>query len=128
MFRIRAVTVRLLSALLVMAASGIAPRAMAAELIFDLKVDHGRVADAMRLIRVSQGDVVRLRWTVDRPLSLHLHGYDIEKHVEPGAIAELTFTAFATGRFPIHLHEQPGRAGARAHDEEELVMIEVYPR
>jgi hypothetical protein len=111
-----------------MAAGGIVSRAMAAELTFDLKVDHGHVADTMRLIRVSQGDVVRLRWASDRPLDLHLHGYDIERHVEPGATAELRFTAYATGRFPIHVHEQQGRIGARGHEEEALVMIEVYPR
>src|ERR1700740_1699877 len=35
----------------------------AAELAFDIKIDLGRVPDAIRLIRVTEGDVVKLRWT-----------------------------------------------------------------
>ncbi len=35
---------------------------------------------------------------------LHLHGYDIEKRIEPGAVTEMTFTARATGRFPVEVH------------------------
>src|ERR1700757_4236721 len=35
----------------------------AAELAFDIKIERGRVADPMRLIRVNEGDVVKLRWT-----------------------------------------------------------------
>jgi hypothetical protein len=101
--------------------------AVAAELTFDLKVEHGRVADTMRLIRVKQGDIVKLRWTTDQPLVLHLHGYDIEKRVEPGAAAEFAFTAYATGRFPIHVHAQGERRG-HAHEEAPLVNVEVYPR
>src|SRR5262249_18193308 len=90
--------------------------AVAAELGFDFKVAHGRVPDAMRLIRVKQGDVIRLRWSADQPVTLHLHGYDIEKHVEPGTTTDLAFTAYATGRFPVHVHPQgapPRRSPAR---------------
>jgi hypothetical protein len=100
--------------------------ASAAELTFDLKVERGRVAENLRLIRVKQGDVVTLRWTSDQPLALHLHGYDIEKRVAPGPATEMTFTAYATGRFPIHVHTQG--AGGRAHEEAPLVNVEVYPR
>ena len=60
-------------------------RRSAEELTFDLKVERGQVAQNMRLIRVKQGDVVRLRWSTDRPMDLHLHGYDIEQKIEPGA-------------------------------------------
>ena len=98
------------------------------ELTFDLKVEHGRVADTMRLIRVNQGDVVRLRWSTDQPFTLHLHGYDIEKHVEAGTTTDITFTAYATGRFPVHVHAQGGRPDGHTHEEEPLVNIEVYPR
>jgi hypothetical protein len=113
-------------AFLLMAASS-AFLAVAAELTFDLKVEHGRVADTMRLIRVKQGDIVKLRWTTDQPLVLHLHGYDIERRVEPGAAAEFAFTAYATGRFPIHVHAHGERRG-HAHEEAPLVNVEVYPR
>lgn len=101
---------------------------LAAELAFDIKVEHGRVADAMRLIRVKEGDVVKLRWTTDRPLVVHLHGYDIEQRIAPGRVTELAFTAFATGRFPIHSHAAGEHAAAGAHEDTPLVMVEVYPR
>jgi hypothetical protein len=63
--------------LLAFVSTSIALGARAAELTFDLRVEDGRVPESMRLIRVKQGDVVTLQWTVDRPLLLHLHGYDI---------------------------------------------------
>ena len=96
--------------------------AWSAELTFELTVTQGKVPVNMRLIRVQQGDIVRLRWRTDRPLTVHLHGYDIEQTIAPGAVAEMTFTARATGRFPIHLHD------SGAHEDAPLVRIEVYPR
>src|SRR5262249_59818796 len=105
---------------------GAAIAAAAAELTFDLKVERGRVAETMRLIRVKQGDVVRLRWASDQPLVVHLHGYDVEKRIAPGSAVEMTFTAYARGRFPVHLHAQG--AGGRAHEEAPLVNVEFYPR
>ena len=102
--------------------------ALAAELTFDIKIEGGRVPNTMRLIRVDEGDVVRLRWTSDQPLVLHLHGYDIEKPILAGAVTELTFTAYATGRFPIHVHAHGAGAGGHAHEDATLATIEVYPR
>src|SRR5438046_2158586 len=61
----------------------------AAELTFDVKIERGRAPDTARLIRVNEGDVVKLRWTSDQPLVLHLHGYDIEKRIAAGAVTEL---------------------------------------
>ena len=113
-----------LTLLLIILATG----AAAAELTFDIKIEGGRVPEAMRLIRVTEGDVVKLRCTSDRPLVLHLHGYDIEKRVAPGAVSELVFTAYATGRFPIHLHEQGAGVGGHAHEDLPLATVEVYPR
>ena len=104
------------------------PPALAAELTFDIKIEGGRIPDAMRLIRINEGDGLKLRWTSDRPIVLHLHGYDIEKRVVPGAITELAFTAYATGRFPIHVHAQGTGAGGHAHEDAPLATIEVYPR
>jgi hypothetical protein len=81
---------------------------------------------ATRLIRVKQGDVVKLRWSSDRPIALHLHGYDIERKVEPGVVTEMTFTARATGRFPVAEHQaRPG--GSHTHGAP-IVQVEVLPR
>ncbi len=101
--------------------------AQQAELVFDLRIEKGKVAQDMRLIRVKQGDAVRLRWTADRPIVLHLHGYDIERKVEPGVVAEMAFEARATGRFPVEEHK-PNAKGGHSHGEAPLVRIEVRPR
>ena len=98
----------------------------AAELTFDLKIEHEQVAQNMRLIRVKQLDVVKLRWGTDQPLTLHLHGYDIEQKVEAGTIAEMKFTARATGRFTVEPHIGKTPSGGHAHGDV-LVTIEVYP-
>jgi hypothetical protein len=127
-FRVAFVLARSAVALLLIATSSAFLSAIAAELTFELKVEHGRVPDNMRIIRVKEGDVVKLRWITDQPLVLHLHGYDIEKRIEPGTVTELTFTAYATGRFPIHVHPQGEPAGGHAHEEAPMVNVEVYPR
>jgi hypothetical protein len=101
--------------------------AQAVELTFVLRIERERVPDNMRVIRVKQGDAVKLRWSADRALILHLHGYDIETKVEPGAVAEMAFTARATGRFPVHVHRTNERS-SHSHDEPPLVRIEVLPR
>jgi hypothetical protein len=97
------------------------------EAAFDLKIQKGKVPQNMRLIRVKQGDAVKLRWTTDRTMILHLHGYDIEKKVEPGAVAEMAFEARATGRFSVEEHK-PNAKGGHSHGEAPLVRIEVRPR
>jgi hypothetical protein len=111
---------------LAFAATVVTVGAQAAELTFDLRIDNGHLPENMRLIRVHQGDIVRLRWSADRPVTVHLHGYDIETSVEPGRVGEMRFTARATGRFPVHAHTS-GDAGD-AHAEAALVYLEVYPR
>jgi hypothetical protein len=109
------------------AASGALVAAIARDLAFDLRIEGGSVPEAMRLIRVKQGDVVTLRWRTDRPVVLHLHGYDIELRVEPGAVAEMTFAARATGRFPIVAHAAGVGAGDHVRDEAPLAHVEIYP-
>jgi hypothetical protein len=101
--------------------------AQAQELTFDLKVEHGAVPANMKLIRVKQGDAVKLRWSSDRPITLHLHGYDIERKVVPGKVTEMAFTANVTGRFPVEEH-LADTAGGHAHGQAPLVRLEVYPR
>ena len=114
--------------LLTTLAAGIASGALAAELTFDLHIERGRVPENMRIIRVKQGDVVKLRCTADRRTTLHLHGYDIELRIEPGTTRELSFAARATGRFPLHVHGPAERSGSHAHEEPPLATIEVYPQ
>ena len=102
--------------------------AQAADVEFNLRIERGRVPANMRLIRVKQGDNVTLYWSTDRSIGVHLHGYDIEKKLEPGTIADMTFSARATGRFPVEIHTSNTGAAGHAHGEAPLVQIEVYPR
>ncbi len=107
-------------------ATGIAPEGPA-ERIFDLRIAHDKVAEDMRVVRIKEGDTVRLRWTTGAPVVLHLHGYDIEKKGTPGEVTEFAFEAHATGRFPVNVHRE-GESHAAAHDEAPVVFVEVYPR
>jgi hypothetical protein len=95
--------------------------ASAAERVFDLTIAHGRLTGSQDTLRVQQGDDVVLRWHSDRPIVLHLHGYEIETRVVPGAVTETRFEARATGRFPVHVHT------GQARSESVLAYIEVYP-
>ncbi|HEY6380911.1 MAG TPA: hypothetical protein VIY07_03810 [Pseudolabrys sp.] len=100
--------------------------AKAEELTFNLRIENGKLPVNMRLIRVRQGDVVKLRWSTNKQIELHLHGYDIERKVEPGVVAEMTFTARATGRFPVQEH-QAQSGGGHTHGAP-IVQVEVLPR
>jgi hypothetical protein len=98
----------------------------AAEVTYALTIANGRLPENMRLIRVKQNDVVKLEWRTDKPLTVHLHGYDIEQELKPGAVTEMTFTARATGRFTVEPHIGRTPSGGHAHGDV-LVTIEVYP-
>jgi hypothetical protein len=91
---------------------------------FDVAIKNGQVV-GKRSVRVSKGDAVVLRWSSDRQLRLHLHGYDVETTVVPGTPAEMKIQARATGRFPVEIHGQ-GTAGG-GHGHKTLFHLEVYP-
>jgi hypothetical protein len=69
-------------------------------------------------ISVNEDDSVTLRVSSDRPMELHLHGYDVEQEVGPGQKASLRFRADLTGRFEIEDHGS----------ERELGVLQVRPR
>ncbi len=118
----------LLVLLLASVAGSLIALVSAAEVTFSVRIEHGQVPKAMRVIRVKQGDFVRLLVSTDRTATLHLHGYDIERQVKPGTVTEFAFKAHATGRFPIHLHGEHAQSRAGAHAEVPLLYIEVHPR
>lgn len=88
--------------------------------MFDLALSAGRLARGETL-RVSRGERVELRWSSDKRVTLHLHGYDIERTVAPQAPAVMAFKADIAGRFPVSEHGRGGRHG-RA-----VVYLEVHP-
>ena len=92
---------------------------------FDLELKAGELAPQWRTLRVKQGDAVELRWTSERPVHLHLHGYDVELAVKPGEPAMMAFKAAAAGRFGLTTVRD---GGGRGHQHGERVLyLEVYP-
>lgn len=94
----------------------------AEERVLELSIHGAETSAKPQVLRVHENDQVVLRLTSDRPLHVHLHGYDIERDVGPNHPASLRFTATATGRFPLEIHsKQPGR-------QRPLAYLEVRPR
>jgi len=90
----------------------------------EVRIENRTVVEPAAAIRVTEGEVVELRWTSDEPAELHLHGYDLEIEVRPDAPASMVVEAAATGRFPITSHGW----GAGGHGHDALTYLEVYPR
>lgn len=88
---------------------------------FDIALENGRLASGPQVVRIVRGDQVDILWTSDRAVTLHLHGYDIEITAIPGTPQRMTFTARATGRFPVEIHGGTGR-------DRTLIHVEVHPR
>jgi hypothetical protein len=113
--------------MLALASGSPSQRSAAAEVTFVLPIANGRVPADMRRIRVKQHDFVRLQWSSDVPIVIHLHGYDIEKAVAPGGVTEMSFAARAAGRFTVESHAGKTASGhAHAHGDI-LVTLEVHP-
>lgn len=88
--------------------------------VFELLLVKGRVTGEETL-RVKRGERVELRWKSDRPIELHLHGYDLEAKAAPQAPATMAFEAKIAGRFPVTEHTHgPGHHRA-------IVYLEVHP-
>ena len=50
------------------------------------------------------GDTIRFTVSSDQSDEVHVHGYDLEKPVGPGAPARFSFSADADGIFEVELH------------------------
>ena len=69
-----------------------------------IQIRGGEVVGGAADIQVKKGDVVQFVVSSDAPDDIHLHGYDIEKKVEPGKPARFKFTADVEGIFEIESH------------------------
>jgi hypothetical protein len=91
----------------------------------EIEVRNGKVV-GKNSTRVIRGDTVQLRWSSDKALELHLHGYDVTIQVGPGMPAEMNFRAHATGRFPVEIHGKKS-GGGHSHGHKSIYYLEVYP-
>ncbi|MBA2961092.1 MULTISPECIES: hypothetical protein [Ramlibacter] len=100
--------------------------AQAAETVHELAIAAGVLPAGQRLQRAVKGDRLRWRITSDTAGELHLHAYRLAVAVQPGRIAELAFTANASGRFRASWHPA-GATNTDRHDAP-LLVLEVQPR
>ena len=92
--------------------------------VLEARIENRQVIAPEGAIRITEGDVLELRWTSDEAVALHLHGYDIELQLRPGEPAAIVIEADMTGRFPITSHGW----GDGSHGHDALTYLEVYPR
>jgi uncharacterized low-complexity protein len=76
-----------------------------------IDIKGGEPVGGAKDIKVKKGDRVTIVVSADAEDDIHLHGYDIEKSVEPGKPATFKFTANIEGIFEIesHVAEDAGR-------------------
>jgi hypothetical protein len=88
--------------------------------VFELPLTNGKL-EGDQTLRITRGERVELRWKSDRRVTLHLHGYDLERTVAPQAPAVMAFKADIAGRFPVSEHGHGGRHGRT------VLYLEVHP-
>jgi nitrous oxide reductase len=78
---------------------------------FKIDIKGGKPAGGVQNIKVKKGDNVTIVVSADAHDVIHLHGYGIEKDIEPGKPATFKFTADIEGIFEIesHVAEDAGR-------------------
>ena len=96
--------------------------AHAEDRVFELEIHSEGPTAEPRTLTVRQNDQVVVRLTSDKPLQVHLHGYDIESDVVPKRVTSLRLTATATGRFSIEIHSKESLR------QRPLAYLEVQPR
>ena len=68
-----------------------------------IRVKNGAPVGGVEKITVKQDDTIRFTVSADQAENVHLHGYDIEKPVGPGANARFVVPAKITGVFEVEL-------------------------
>jgi FtsP/CotA-like multicopper oxidase with cupredoxin domain len=92
--------------------------------VLEVRIENRKVVAPGEVIRITEGDVIELRWTSDEAVELHLHGYDIELYLRADEPAAMVIEAGATGRFPFTSHGW----GEGGHGHDALIYLEVYPK
>ena len=84
-----------------------------------IQVANGAAVGGEQTLKVKKDDHVRITVSVDAPQEVHLHGYDIEKTVQPGTPGVWDFVAKYEGIFEMesHLNNPP----------DTLLKLEVEP-
>jgi len=78
----------------------------------------GKPAGGAKTFEFRPGDSARIDVRSNQPAEIHLHGYDIEKSVQPGRTTTVRFKADIDGIFELEDHDS----------DQELARIRVNPR
>ena len=70
-----------------------------------ITITRGKASGDTGRIPVTVNSHVTIQVTDDTADEVHLHGYDIEKELEPGKPTTLSFVADQTGIFEVELHK-----------------------
>ena len=68
-----------------------------------ISIKNGNV-QGHEIVGVKKGQQVKLNFTSDQRMSIHLHGYDIEAEIPMDKSETIEFEAHATGRFSVTTH------------------------
>jgi hypothetical protein len=90
------------------AKDSVTPSKPAAERI---QLRGGELVGGPKTIEVTKGERVRIVVSADAEDDIHLHGYDIERKVQPGKPARFNLVASIEGQFEMesHVAEDAGR-------------------
>jgi FtsP/CotA-like multicopper oxidase with cupredoxin domain len=69
-----------------------------------IQIRGGKVIGGPPEMQAKKGDSVVIVVNADAPDEIHLHGYDIEKEVQPGQAVRFQFTANLEGEFEVESH------------------------
>jgi hypothetical protein len=83
----------------------------------EIVVRGGEPVGGVKKIELHKGDTIRFTVVSDQPDHVHLHGYDVEKHVAPGEPARFAVPADIEGIFEAELHS----------DDTQIASITVEP-
>jgi hypothetical protein len=90
----------------------------ASSITFDVTVTENAMDPSA--LDVCRDQVVTLEVASETAGALHLHGYDVEVDLEPGATETIEFTADIAGQFILELHDPSGEG------ETEVGVLTVY--
>jgi hypothetical protein len=71
----------------------------------ELEVQDGQPVGGIKQVDITQGTLVLLVVRCDSEDKVHVHGYDLEAAVGPGAPARIQFRANIAGVFEVELHD-----------------------
>ena len=83
-----------------------------------VRIRDGKPADGVKTFEFGSGSTARIDVTTNKPAEIHLHGYDIERPVQPGKTTVLRFKAKIEGIFTLEDHDS----------EAELAKVKVSPQ